>query len=87
MKVFGKNGLYGEFELLYEFVVNETGKRYVAYTKYEKDANGEEYAYISRLICDDGFYRLENIEDEEWDQIQEIFEDILALKKTKSELS
>ena len=46
-------------------------KKYIVYTKNEKQKNGNLIIYINRLRIKDGVYSIENIEsDEEWKKVK-----------------
>ena len=46
-------------------------KKYIVYTKNEKQKNGNLIIYINRLRIKDGVYSIENIEsDEEWKTVK-----------------
>lgn len=46
-------------------------KKYIVYTKNEKQKNGNLIVYINRLRIKDGVYSIENIEsDEEWKKVK-----------------
>lgn len=46
-------------------------KKYIVYTKNEKQKNGNLIVYISKLRINDGVYSIENIEsEEEWKKVK-----------------
>lgn len=46
-------------------------KKYIVYTKNEKQKNGNLIVYISKLRINDGVYSVENIEsEEEWKKVK-----------------
>ena len=68
---FNENGEEKTFYKLLEFDSTETGKHYLAYTKNEKDENGNLKAYGSIVVSDGNYMRLEAITDEkEWKVIE-----------------
>lgn len=68
---FNENGEEKTFYKLLEFDSNETGKRYLAYTDNEMDANGNLKAYGSVVEQDGEYMKLEPITTEkEWKVIE-----------------
>ena len=64
----------GSKELVEEvisFEFNDTKKRYVVYTKNEKDENGNVTIYVTRIVSDENGNRFLGVEnDDEWNRIK-----------------
>ena len=53
------------------FEFNDTKKRYVVYTKNEKDENGNVTIYVTRIVSDKNGNRFLGVEnDDEWNRIK-----------------
>ena len=65
------DGSKEQVEEVISFEFNDTKKRYVVYTKNEKDENGNVTIYVTRIVSDENgniFLGVEN--DDEWNRIK-----------------
>lgn len=65
------DGSKEQVEEVISFEFNDTKKRYVVYTKNEKDENGNVTIYVTRIVSDKTgniFLGVEN--DDEWNRIK-----------------
>ena len=64
-------------DVILEFSIKEFDKRYMIYTKNERDGEGNILLYSVRLVPDGDSYHTANIEtDEEWNVIKELLRKI-----------
>lgn len=67
------DGTKEKVEEVVSFEFNDTKKRYVVYTKNEKDDAGNVTIYVTRIISDDKGNHFLGIEsDEEWNKIKAV---------------
>ena len=60
-----------EIKKIPSFEFNNTKKRYVVYTKNEKDENGNVTIYVTRIVSDENGNRFLGVEnDDEWNRIK-----------------
>lgn len=65
------NGSKEQVEEVISFEFNDTKKRYVVYTKNEKDENGNVTIYVTRIVSDENGNRFLGVEnDDEWNRIK-----------------
>ena len=65
------DGTKEQVEEVISFEFNETKKRYVVYTKNEKDGNGNVTIYVTRVVSDENGNRFLGVEnDDEWNRIK-----------------
>lgn len=61
------DGSKEQVEEVISFEFNDTKKRYVVYTKNEKDENGNVTIYVTRIVSDKNGNRFLGVEnDDEW---------------------
>ena len=78
------NGNEVEYDVLFTFDNDETGKSYIAYTDNTKDETGNVQVYASTYDPDDPESRLEAIETEkEWKVIETILDTLQEEIKNK----
>ena len=78
------NGNEVEYDVLFTFDNDETGKSYIAYTDNTKDETGNVQVYASTYDPDDPESRLEAIETEkEWKVIETILDTLQEEIKKK----
>lgn len=69
--IFNEKGEKKVFYKLLEFDDQETQKRYMAYTAYEKDENGSNIVYGSEVQEENGYMKLQSITSEKvWKVIE-----------------
>ena len=67
------DGTTEEVEEVISFEFNDTGKRYLVYTKNEVDQNGNVTVYVTEIVQDDLGTRFLGVEtDEEWARIKDV---------------
>ena len=65
------DGSKEQVEEVISFEFNDTKKRYVVYTKNEKDENGNVTIYVTRIVSDKNGNRFLGAEnDDEWNRIK-----------------
>lgn len=65
------DGTKEQVEEVISFEFNDTKKRYVVYTKNEKDENGNVTIYVTRIVSDEKGNRFLGVEnDDEWNRIK-----------------
>ncbi len=65
------DGSKEQVEEVISFEFNDTKKRYVVYTKNEKDENGNVTIYVTRIVSDKNGNRFLGVEnDDEWNRIK-----------------
>ena len=65
------DGSKEQVEEVISFEYNDTKKRYVVYTKNEKDENGNVTIYVTRIVSDKNGNRFLGVEnDDEWNRIK-----------------
>lgn len=65
------DGSKEQVEEVISFEFNDTKKRYVVYTKNEKDENGNVTIYVTRIVSDENGNRFLGVEnDDEWSRIK-----------------
>ena len=65
------DGSKEQAEEVISFEFNDTKKRYVVYTKNEKDENGNVTIYVTRIVSDKNGNRFLGVEnDDEWNRIK-----------------
>lgn len=65
------DGSKEQVEEVISFEFNDTKKRYVVYTKNEKDENGNVTIYVTRIVSDKNENRFLGVEnDDEWNRIK-----------------
>ena len=65
------DGSKEQVEEVISFEFNDTKKRYVVYTKNEKDENGNVTIYVTRIVSDKNGNRFLGVEnDDEWNSIK-----------------
>ena len=65
------DGSKEQVEEVISFEFNDTKKRYVVYTKNEKDENGNVTIYVTRIVRDENGNRFLGVEnDDEWNRIK-----------------
>ena len=65
------DGSKEQVEEVISFEFNDTKKRYVVYTKNEKDENGNVTIYVTRIVSDGNGNRFLGVEnDDEWNRIK-----------------
>ena len=65
------DGTKEQVEEVISFEFNDTKKRYVVYTKNEKDKNGNVTIYVTRIVSDENGNRFLGVEnDDEWNRIK-----------------
>ena len=73
-----KDGMISEVELVTYLVSDDKLKRYLVYSKGEKDSTqGDEVIYVSKIIREGNVLTLEEIvDDEEWIYVQNLLKKI-----------
>lgn len=67
------DGSKEQVEEVISFEFNDTKKRYVVYTKNEKDENGNVTIYVTRIVSDKNGNRFLGVEnDDEWNRIKAV---------------
>ena len=65
------DGSKEQVEEVISFEFNDTKKRYVVYTKNEKDENGNVTIYVTRIVSDKNGNRFLGVENvDEWNRIK-----------------
>ena len=65
------DGTKEKVEEVISFEFNDTKKRYVVYTKNEKDENGNVTIYVTRVVSDETGNKFLGVEsDDEWNRIK-----------------
>ena len=65
------DGSKEQVEEVISFELDDTKKRYVVYTKNEKDENGNVTIYVTRIVSDKNGNRFLGVEnDDEWNRIK-----------------
>lgn len=65
------DGSKEQVEEVISFEFNDTKKRYVVYTKNEKDEKGNVTIYVTRIVSDENGNRFLGVEnDDEWNRIK-----------------
>lgn len=65
------DGSKEQVEEVISFEFDDTKKRYVVYTKNEKDENGNVTIYVTRIVSDKNGNRFLGVEnDDEWNRIK-----------------
>ena len=71
MTITKTDGSKEQVEEVISFEFNDTKKRYVVYTKNEKDENGNVTIYVTRIVSDKNGNRFLGVEnDDEWNRIK-----------------
>ena len=71
------DGTFEEVEEVVSFVFNDTKKRYVIYTKNEKDQNGNITIYVTEVVTDIHGTRFLGVStDEEWARIKDVLREL-----------
>ena len=73
IKVLNASGIESTGELLNEFVLQETGKKYVVYTLNEENESGMIKIYVAER-SEDGSLK-GNISDDEWVRLKQILKE------------
>lgn len=77
IEIVNPNGTTDKVEVVTYLISNDGQNKYLVYTKGETQGDsGDQVIYISKMISDNGTYKLEEIaDDSEWSDVQ------LLLKK------
>lgn len=59
-------------------IIENNNKKYLIYSKGEKQKTGNLIIYISKLIIKEGQYVLKNIRNEEWNDIRKLLRNIVS---------
>lgn len=71
------DGTFEEVEEVVSFEFNDTKKRYVIYTKNEKDQNGNITIYVTEVVTDVHGTRFLGVStDEEWARIKDVLREL-----------
>lgn len=71
------DGTKEQVEEVISFEFNDTKKRYVVYTKNEKDENGNITVYVSNVDRSSGDVELLGVESEdEWNRIKDVLREL-----------
>ena len=70
------DGTFEEVEEVVSFEFNDTKKRYVIYTKNEKDQNGNITIYVTEVVTDVHGTFLGVSTDEEWARIKDVLREL-----------
>ena len=71
------DGTFEEVEEVVSFEFNDTKKRYVIYTKNEKDQNGNITIYVTEVVTDIRGTRFLGVStDEEWARIKDVLREL-----------
>lgn len=71
------DGTYEDVEEVLSFEFIDTKKRYVIYTKNEKDQNGNVTIYVTEIVTDAHGSRLIGVsQDEEWARIKDVLREL-----------
>ena len=71
------DGTFEEVEEVVSFEFNDTKKRYVIYTKNEKDQNGNITIYVTEVVTDIHGTRFLGVStDEEWARIKDVLREL-----------
>ena len=71
------DGSKEQVEEVISFEFNDTKKRYVVYTKNEKDENGNVTVYVSNVDRESGEPKLMGVDDEaEWARIKDVLREL-----------
>ena len=82
----GEDGTEVEYDVLFTFESEETGKNYIVYTDQSKDETGNIQVFASIYVPNDPNSRLEAIESEkEWKVIETILSTLQEEIKKKQE--
>ena len=84
IEIVNTNGTTEQVEVVTYLVSNDNSKKYMVYTKGEKQGEEEDQViYISKIISDDGAFKLEEIvDDSEWSDVQHLLKKIANASKT-----
>lgn len=77
IKFLDENGKENTAEVLLYFRLNSNNNNYILYTLGEVDNQHMETIHASVLVNSEGGYRLENIDDADWDNVKEIMRKII----------
>lgn len=84
-KAINDQGIEVQYEVLFTFESDETGKNYIVYTDDTTDEAGNVKVYASTYIADGDKYNLSAIEtDKEWKVIETILNELQANLKPKN---
>lgn len=85
-KAINDQGVEVQYEVLFTFESDETGKNYIVYTDDTTDDSGNVKVYASTYIAEGEKYNLSAIEtDKEWKIIETILNELQANLKPKSD--
>ena len=71
------DGTFEEVEEVVSFEFNDTKKRYVIYTKNEKDQNGNITIYVTEVVTDIHGTRFLGVStEEEWARIKDVLREL-----------
>ncbi len=71
------DGTFEEVEEVVSFEFNDTKKRYVIYTKNEKDQNGNITIYVTEVVTDVHGTRFLGVStEEEWARIKDVLREL-----------
>lgn len=73
IKVLNASGIEVAGELLNEFVLPETGKRYVVYTLNEENESGMIKIYVAEKTADGSLKAIES--DDEWVRLKQVLKE------------
>ena len=70
------NGNKIRCDILFTFKNENNDREYVVYTDNSRDAKGETNVFASvKSLCEDGIFKLDAVEDDEWPLIETAFEE------------
>ena len=78
IEIVNTNGTTEQVEVVTYLISNDNSKKYMVYTKGETQGDeGDQVIYISKMISDNGTYKLEEIaDDSEWADVQQLLKKI-----------
>ena len=83
VRIINSDGTESNINVIMSFKVEETGKQYVIYKKYEEQVSENEMdtIYASLLVESNGEYVLNDIPDEEWSFVKKVMGNIVNSKE------
>ena len=71
-----QNGEIKEYDLLFSFDSDDTGRSYIGYTDHTTDDKGKENVYVSSYDPVIGFDSLSGIDDKEKEMVEDVIKQI-----------
>ena len=76
LSILKEDGTTEEVELLTCFEFNDNKKKYVVYTRNEKDENGNTTIYVSSVDDNREYPKMGKVEDEDWLRIKDVLREL-----------